>query len=246
MNTTETTPNCKNQTLHEANCKNQAPDLSNMTVFDRHRYDTLVQFLQTLINLLEEMGMIETILRASLITSLVRSHRSRFNGQSYRASDLVERLSEFESLVVSSREIRCWTVPDLNSGRSVAYIQFIPSHKYMNAGKTKDSEFHYFKKWTPAKIDPDVERRRSERFLDKIEQKQREEFENMMKSRKYKETENKGKKQESEPSIQDPIENVYLEDPELHEYLCGLMKKSRISNLKDTTDTTIGPVENGI
>ena len=64
--------------------------------------------------------------------------------------------------------------------------------------------------------------------------------------RATKETDNKGQEQESEPSIQDPINNVYLADPELHDYLCSLMNKSRGFNLKDTTITTIGPVENGI
>jgi hypothetical protein len=239
MNATETTPNCKNPT----------PDLSSMTVYDRHRYDDLAQYLQTLIPLLEEMGLIETILRASVITSLVRSHKSRFHGQSYRASDLVERLSEFDQLVVSGYEIRTWTVPDINTGRSVAYIQFLQNQKYMNGGKTNDNQLICFKKWTPAKIDPELERRRSERFLDKIEQKQREVFEKLRLGRKRKELEeadNYGQEQESEPSIQDPINDIYLEDTELHEYLRSMMQKSRCSNLKDKTDTTIGDVKKGI
>ncbi|MEI6193652.1 MAG: hypothetical protein WCS42_04905 [Verrucomicrobiota bacterium] len=96
---------------------------SPQVLIDEMEHRNLAQFLQKLIPILVEQNLIGPFLKASLVTSISRTHKTRL-GQSFRALELAEMIAEYDPLVIDGYEIRANICIDSNTGRRTGGIQF--------------------------------------------------------------------------------------------------------------------------
>ena len=178
-----------------------------------HQRDYLIRTLKKLIPILREMNLLDQTLPASVVTSIIRSRKSRFPGQSFRAVELAKEIDSFVMLTVDGVDVSASVGWNVFADKTTSSISF---HRSLNLTDTNCNEFavaNYIKSNAEQSPPDEATIRKKERSLRKLEEAQREALMKMS---------------------QDPNRPRYEEcedDREFMDQLRQLMGKNRTNNL---------------
>lgn len=202
-------------------------------------HEALVGFMQKLIPLITELGLIGPSLKASVITSICRNYRTRMQVNSFNALELAQRIAEYDPLVIDGFEISASFENDLSTGRRTGYLQFSPSSNCINSTGP-----NYIKSVSEIALEEGRCRIRRERVERRLERERNHRFCAEMRLMEHQNRLRRNIELERQAQSNDTnwLKDVVVEDNELIDHLRSLMLMSNT----ETTKTIIRSEENGI
>jgi hypothetical protein len=202
-------PDCKNPIVNELS----RPNPIELLAQDRHT--TFFEYMQKLVQTMSEANLIGPVLPASVITSIARNHKARLPNLSFRALELAERIMEYDLLVVDGMEISAFTQQDPRTGRWTGYIQLAWT------GNCNDSTVTNCKKSAEQlRLEQERLERRQARQVKRLDWELNERCNQAIQERKLRNANDGYVRDDARPSTcPDSPENVYVENPELLEYM---------------------------
>jgi hypothetical protein len=191
--------------------------------------------MQKLVQTMTEANLIGPVLPASVITALARSRKARLPNLSFRALELAERIMEYDPLIVDGVEIGASTLQAPRTGRWTGYIQLAWT------GNCNDSTVtNCIKRPEQLRLEQERLERGQARLVKRLDRERSERFNQMTQERKHRTDPDKQEEDDFRNSTSpDSLNDVYVENPELLEYM-----RSRM--VKDSPKLKMPVIKNGI